>query len=466
MASVLIVDDEITMCEVLGLSVERLGHTVTSVHTLTKALDEVSANDYDVVFLDVTLPDGNGLDVLPQIRDRPSPPEVIIITGLGRPDGAELAIRSGAWDYIVKGDTILQMTLPLTRALQYRHEKLARNPIQELKRENLIGESARFRSVLDLVRLASNGETNVLLTGETGSGKEKIARTIHQNSSRSEKNFVVVDCAALPETLLESTLFGHEKGAFTGADQKREGVFLQADGGTLFLDEVGELPFTLQRRFLRVLQERCFRPVGGDQMVHSNFRLISATHRNLQQMVCAETFREDLLFRLRTSFIEIPPLRERMDDIRPLVEHYAIELCERYEVGQKSIDKGFLEVLEKHDWPGNVRELLNAVEVAFFAAQQDATLFEKHLPSELRAVIASSWVARRMRVPALETDAKMPSIDDEDLPNLKALVAGVEEQYLRKLLVTTNGNIQEACKKAGVSRTQFYRLLDKHAIGR
>ena len=246
MANILIIDDDEMTSDMLSKLVRSLGHDTESAFTLKDGLQELLAKTFDVVLLDVGMPDGSGLDVLPKIREMPSPPEVIIITGAGDPDGAELAIKNGAWDYIEKPSSIDKMNLTLMRALQFRHEKNQRKPLVSLKREAIIGNSLRMQATLDSVAHASTSRAPVFINGETGTGKELIALAIHENSSRSKANFVIVDCASLPENLVESSLFGYKKGAFTGADKDMDGLIKQADGGTLFLDEIGELPLKLQ----------------------------------------------------------------------------------------------------------------------------------------------------------------------------------------------------------------------------
>ena len=242
MARVLIVDDDELICEMLSLMVEDMGHSPSFALTLKTGYEKAALETFDVVFLDIRMPDGNGLDLLPRIRELPSHPEVIIITGLGDPDGAELAIKNGAWDYIEKSSSTKEMSLPFVRALQYREEKNARKPLAALKLNGIIGNSIKMKMCLDLLAQAAHSEASVLLTGETGTGKEVFARAIHDNSIREKESFVVVDCTALPETLVESVLFGHERGAFTGADKAQDGLVKQAHGGSLFLDEVGEPP--------------------------------------------------------------------------------------------------------------------------------------------------------------------------------------------------------------------------------
>ncbi len=298
MAEILIIDDDEMMCSTLAALVERSNHRATCAMTLKQGLRQATDNDIDVVFLDVKMPDGNGLDLLPEIENCPSGPEVIIITGFGDLNGAELAIKSGAWDYIEKGFSIKEITLSLERALQYRKEKkevAQTRKMVPLKRDKIIGNSVALNHCLEMVAQSAESEANVFITGETGTGKELFARAVHDNSLRRHEKFVVVDCTSLPETLVESLLFGHEKGSFTGADKARDGLVKQADKGTLFLDEVGELPMVLQKAFLRVLQEHRFRPLGSNREVESNFRLIAATNRDLDAMVTEGTFRSDLL---------------------------------------------------------------------------------------------------------------------------------------------------------------------------
>jgi two-component system NtrC family response regulator len=386
MANILVIDDDRLVCNILCDIVEDLGHTGTRCHTLASGLREVSAGSFDLVLLDVGLPDGNGLYAIDRIQKVESAPQIIIFTASGDRNGAELAIRNGAWDYIQKPASVHDMKLPIMRALQYRQERKGdgAGAPKRLLLDGIIGNCARMKSCYDLVAQAANIDTNILITGETGTGKELFASAIHRNSSRAKKNFVVVDCSALPETLVESILFGHEKGAFTGAERAREGLIKQADGGTLFLDEVGELPLTVQKAFLRVLQERRFRPLGSNVEIASDFLLIAATNRNLQEMVREGTFRSDFLFRLRSFMIELPPLRDRGDDIDGIAKYYAAKLCDRHGIGLKGFSPDLLSALRSYRWPGNVRELLHALERALAAAFHEPTLFPQHLPEHVR----------------------------------------------------------------------------------
>jgi two-component system NtrC family response regulator len=467
MAHVLIIDDDEMMCDMLSTMVRQMGHEVMCANTLQDGIKESSSGDFDVVFLDVRMPDGSGLDVLPRIRQTPSAPEVVIITGFGDPGGAELAIKNGAWDYIEKPSSIKAMTLPLIRALQYREEKQTRKPLIALNREDIVGNSPQMRACIDLVAQAANSDATVLIAGETGTGKELFAYAIHDNSPRANKNFVVVDCAALPENLVESMLFGHEKGAFTGADRAQDGLIKQADGGTLFLDEVGELPLSTQSSFLRVLQERRFRSIGGKQEIESDFRLVAATNRDLEGMVKHGQFRKELLFRLRSFIIDLPPLREHHEDIKELALYYAAKICGRYGTTTKGFSPEFFEALDSYEWPGNVRELVNTMERVIAAARQDPILFPKHLPTHIRIDVVRASINREAPVEFSEKgDVGPPS----PLPNLRDFrenaIAEAEQQYLYDLMSLTGGNIKEACKISGLSRPRLYALLKKYHISR
>ncbi|HAA05137.1 MAG TPA: Fis family transcriptional regulator, partial [Syntrophobacteraceae bacterium] len=389
MANVLIIDDDKGVCGLLSEMIGNIGHHATSVHTLESGLHESSQKTYDVVFLDVGLPDGNGLEAIPRLLGTQPPPEVVIITGSGEPDGAEIAIRNGAWDYLQKPLSVVKILLPIKRVLQYRDDlSKHRKPAVALKVHGIVGGSQQMKACLDLVAQAADSETNVLISGETGTGKELIAHAIHGNSSRAPSSFVVVDCASLPETLVESSLFGYEKGAFTGADRARDGLIKQADGGTLFLDEVGELPLSIQKAFLRVLQERSFRPLGAKQEIRSDFRLIAATNRDLDQMVECGLFRKDLLYRLKTMSIVLSPLRDRPGDVKDLVMYYTARLCEFHGIATKGFSPEFFEVLAAYDWPGNVRELVNTIEICLSGARYAPTFFPKHLPTQIRVKVA------------------------------------------------------------------------------
>jgi two-component system NtrC family response regulator len=463
MADILIIDDDRLICEAISALVGSLGHNATMSLSLAEGLRLAQEKRFDVVFLDVRLPDGNGLDILPQIRSTTSAPEIIILTGFGDPDGAELAIKNGAWDYIEKPSSVQHIKLPLLRALEYRKEKAQERPTVSLKRQDIIGKSKRLSACLDVLAQAASGDVNVLIQGETGTGKELFARALHRNSGRAMRNFVVVDCAALPETLVESVLFGHKKGAYTGASESEDGLVKQADQGTLFLDEIGELPMSIQKSFLRVLQERRFRPVGGSQELKSDFRLAAATNRDLESMAAQGRFRQDLLYRLRTIVIELPPLRECLDDIKELTLYYTSQLCERWGIGSKGFSPEFLDVLKEYSWPGNVRELIQSLEKALLSAKDDPILYPQHLPDHIRIHITRSVLQKKPGAPSAAPASPAEPEGPSNLQDVReAAIADAERLYLKELMARTGGNIAESCRISGLSRSRLYTLLKKY----
>lgn len=478
MARILVIDDDKMVCDTLKTLIDSRGHQTTSALTLKEGLAKSAATDFDLVFLDINLPDGSGLDVVAEFRRTPARPEVIIITGEGGADNAALAMQSDAWDYVRKPLSMQDVLLPLTRALQYRREKAEKKPPRALRRTEIIGNSPQLNAALDLVAKAAGTDTSVLISGETGTGKELFARAIHNNSDRSEEAFVVVDCAALPATLVESILFGHEKGTFTGAEQSRQGLFHQAHRGTLFLDEVGELPLDTQKSLLRVLQEQRFRPVGGAREVGSDFRLVAATNRNLEKMVMEGSFRRDLLYRLRGVTLALPPLRQRGDDVVELALTQLNKLSKHYRIPTKGLCPSFMETLRQYDWPGNVRELFNAVGSAFVQAKDEPTLFSMHLPADVRAGAKLKQVRDETLPGDLPGDQSTtwsaaadsfhsPPSPPPPLQQIRDEARDqAERRYLHELISYANRDMDTACTVSGLSRSQLYRIMQKHGIKR
>lgn len=462
MNTVLIIDDDVQLCQMLAASIERMGHAAASAPSIHEGLAQAHAVMPDVVFLDVLLPDGNGLDAVQLLRRAPSAPEIVLMTGRGDVDSAELATRRGAWSYIVKGPSVTPILNALSNVLDYRSEKMESAGEIAPASEGIIGMSYQLRACVSLATQAARSDATVLISGETGTGKELFARAIHNHSLRRAGNFVVVDCAALPDTLVESILFGHTKGAFTGAHREQDGLVKQADGGTLFLDEVGELPLSLQRPFLRVLQEHRFRPVGSDDEAQSDFRLIAATNRDLEAMVRESLFRQDLLYRLRTFELHLPPLREREDDIERIVLHYVTRICERYGMEPKRISPEFLEMLNLYTWPGNVRELLHAVERAIVSTQHQETLFARHLPEGIRVAVARQTTSDRLSNKVAPAQAPTVALSLKQVRDAAADAA--EKGYLSNLMNVTRGDTSQACLISGLSRSRLYALLKKHEI--
>lgn len=473
MAHILIVDDDALFNKMLKTAVAMKGYNVLQAHTLTQGLELAEEQEMDVIFLDVRLPDGNGLKAIPQFMESPGHPEIIIVTGEGDADGAELAINSGAWDYIQKPSSLDKITLPLLRALDYREQKKL-SPPARMPAANIIGSSEALQQCLRRTAMAADSDAAVLIEGETGTGKELIARAIHDGSSRANQPFVVVDCGALPENLLEAELFGHAKGAFTGANMAREGLVSLADKGTLFLDEVGELPLSQQRSFLRVLQEKSFRPLGGGKEQTSDFRLLAATNKNLDAMSAAGGFREDLLFRLRTISINLPPLRDRKEDIVALATFQMECLCARYSLPSKQLTEDFIETLEAYNWPGNVRELFSSVERAMLAGKHEASLYATHLPAHLRvAKVQGSLPNTQTHTPPTNSTvlyhAPHFAADGSLLPWRDVREQGLEHLenvYLQDLMKTCEGNVTRAAGVSGLSRQRLHELLRKHGIVR
>lgn len=466
MANILIIDDDQIFCDMLSRAVGLAGHESVFRLCLTEGMKEASSHSYDLVLLDVQLPDGNGLKAIELLKRNESFPEVIIITGFGSPDGAELAIRWGAWDYLEKPASLDKITLSISRALEYRKEKLSKSRSIVLERKLIIGESRAMRTSLDKLAQASRTDVTVLITGETGSGKELFARTLHENSARCARPFIVVDCSALPETLVESLLFGHEKGAFTGAERAQTGLVKLADGGTLFLDEVGELPLSVQRSFLRVLQEQTFRPVGSKKEEKSNFRLVAATNRDLDAMAKAREFRIDLLFRLRSFVLNLPALREFPEDIKALAMHFISKACKKSGMGIKGFSTDFFEVLEAYSWPGNVRELFQVLQSALASGFHESVLYPVHLPVSVRAAAARSSLSEKQgsicvdRMAWRHTGSHLESFKEFRLRLLKA----GEKEYFTRIASLAEGNPQEACRLSGLSKSRLYYFLQKLGI--
>ncbi len=447
----------------LSKMVKKIGHNVIFKNTIQEGLSEVRSVYFDIVFLDVKLPDGDGLDVLPEILEVSALPEVIIMTGSGCKNSAKLAIKYGAWDYIEKPSSIEVMKLSFIRALQYRREKSKQRVVSLLEKGGIVGDSPEINRCLKLAANAAKSDVNVLITGETGTGKELFARAIHKNSSRSKNELVVVDCATLTDNLIESTLFGHDKGAFTGAERQRQGLIKEADHGTLFLDEVGELPLLQQKAFLRVLQEHKFRPIGSKMDESSDFRLITATNRDLEEMVRIGTFRKDLFFRIQALGINIPPLRERHGDIRDITSSYLSKMSCRYGMGIKGYSPEFFEAITTYSWPGNVRELVYSIENALSESLGEPTLFPIHLPGYIRLQLVKEAGIGQLENSSLHREEK----DKSDVfPNLKDLIYVTEKKYFQDLMTCFKGNMVEISRTSGLSRSNIYTRLKKYNISK
>ncbi|MDQ7834932.1 MAG: sigma-54 dependent transcriptional regulator [Humidesulfovibrio sp.] len=426
---------------------------------LAQAEALLSESDFDVVFLDVRLPDGSGLDLAPRIKDLASAPELIIMTGLGDPDGAELAIRNGAWDYIQKTGSPEGLQLSFKRALEFRRNKQSAQPVE---RRGIVGESPRILEALRQMSTAARSSASVLIQGETGTGKEIFARAIHANSPRRNKNYVVVDCASLQEALVGSDLFGHRKGAFTGAVSDKAGVLQRADGGTLFLDEISELSLELQKSFLRLLETRTFRPLGDTRELRLDFRLVCASNKSLADMVAAGTFREDLFYRIRAAVLQLPPLRELGDDIVVIANHHLERICRDSRLGQKTLSCDLKSFLKEYAWPGNVRELIHVLEAMVASAPDEEMLLPAHLPQELRIQMLRARVGRAGHAdPALQAEQPAGPLGSWN-EYKKQEQERIELAYVDGLISLSGGELRRALEISGLSPSRLYGLLSKH----
>ncbi len=380
---ILIVDDEPNICLILQAALERAGFAVSTTPSAEDAVKLISEQQYELIISDVMMPGMTGVELLKHLNETSQNIPVLLMTAYGTIQGAVDAMRLGAVDYLTKPIDLEHLKKSVNFWIK-TSQKTQQNSTKktETKDLELIGESKKMKDVFELVQKVADSRATVLITGESGTGKEMIAKAIHKQSSRNKKPFIAISCAALPETLLESELFGHEKGAFTGADNMKQGRFELADGGTLFLDEIGEIPPLIQVKLLRVLQEREFERLGGTKPISVDVRLIAATNRNLQQAVEENTFRQDLLYRLQVIEIELPPLRERIEDIEPLVYHF----LKKYQTTIQSVDNSALDILKKYTWHGNVRELENCIERAIVLAPKNTTtLTTELLPPSLQS---------------------------------------------------------------------------------
>lgn len=384
MANVLIIDDDSFIGDLLKAIVEEMGHQVVVDNTLREGLGRLYSGAFDLVLLDVLLPDGNGLESIDLVVAAESRPDVIIITAEPKAKGACMALEKNAWDYIAKPFTKDEVKLSIERALAHRDLLIAVSECEYgLDFSEILGSSPRIAYCKRKAGQCARTDANVLITGETGTGKELFANNIHKNSRLGGRDFVVVDCAALPDQLVESVLFGHVKGAFTGADCKREGLLKRADGGTLFLDEVGDMSLSIQKISKGVAGKKV-QTRGGTEEIRSRFRLISATNRNLQQMQRNNQFRSDLFFRLNTVHIDLPALRDCKTDIEELVRHYTDKICNHHGLKTKEFSQQLVDIMKAYDWPGNTRELISCLESAIIGSSDSPALYPNYLPAKIR----------------------------------------------------------------------------------
>ncbi|MES1164685.1 MAG: sigma-54 dependent transcriptional regulator [Verrucomicrobiota bacterium] len=445
---ILLVDDERSVREFLAIYLKRAGHRVETAAGTADAHVALAAREFDVVITDLRMPDGTGLDVLAESKKRHPDTQVIVVTAYATAETAIAAMKAGAYDYLLKPFKVDEVGLVVERALEHRtlrrQNVTLRAEIQGRYRlDRLLGKSAAMGRVYDMIRKIAPARTSVLLVGESGTGKELGARALHELSPRAGRPFVAINCGAIPEALLESELFGHVKGAFTGASTDKEGLFDAADGGTLFLDEIGELPPAMQVKLLRALQEKRVKPVGGVAEHEIDVRVVAATNRDLETEVERGAFRQDLFYRLNVIQIRMPPLRERREDIPLLVDHFLRKFSAEHGRDVTVIDTGALSILVGYNFPGNVRELENLIERAVTLASH-ARITVDDLP-ELRA--GGPRGARTI-----------PEVPAEGL-NLEREVEGFERGIILRALERTDGNRTEAARLLGISfRSMRYRL--------
>jgi len=468
MTEILIIDGDHGFSQDLEKALAAYDLPAAHCDCLSRAMGLLHTGNYKAVLLGDDLTDGDVLAYLSTIREIPSFPEVIVVSRSRDPDTAEAAIQNGAWNYVTKPPNMQRLLVLLKRVMEYHEERHSNTIRCSLRREGIIGNSRPLQACLDTLAQAAGSDANVLVIGETGTGKELFARAIHKNSARVSRPFVVVDCAALPDTLAESLLFGHERGAYTSADTKSVGLIKQADGGTLFLDEVGELPVALQKVFLRVLEGRSFRPVGGVNEIQSDFRLLAATNRDLEIMVDSGDFRRDLFYRLRGIRLQLPPLRAISEDINELTCKFIQRHCKRFRMASKGFSPDFLDALMHYEWPGNIRELMNTLEQALSRAGKEHILYPRHLPRVIRAQIARRDLEKGLPVKSVPQERS--SIKASRFPTLKDYrkqqTEIMEKSYLRNMLDITNGDIRQSCRISGLSRARLYALLKQHGIHR
>ncbi|MCK6544521.1 sigma-54 dependent transcriptional regulator [Myxococcota bacterium] len=452
MLDILLIDDEPSIRLSVGDALREAGHSVTIASDGAEGFSFVTSKVFDVVITDIRLPKVDGLSIFRRVRAESPDTDVILITAYGAVADAVSALKEGAYDYLTKPFDTEEIIIRVARSAEkraLRHElSSARNELEAKKStESIVGRSPPMVRLLDRIETIAQSDSPVLITGESGTGKELVARSLHNLGPRKNKNFVAVNCAAFPETLLEAELFGHERGAFTGAIKRREGRFKAADGGTLFLDEIAEIPPTAQAKLLRVLQEGVIEPLGTNTAIRVDVRVISATHQNLKERISVKLFREDLYYRLNVLDLAIPPLRERRGDLPLLVEYF---LKKRAPNASEfpSISPRAWGALSEYPFPGNVRELEHAIERATVLARGKEIDLE-HLPED---------IAGRRRIEAA------PEIQRDSVRPLSVAMKEFEREYLLRTLSLVEGKKARAADLLGISRKNLWEKLRAHGI--
>jgi len=471
---VLIIDQDKTLAEKLSAPLAENGVLLEYASSIDQGAVLLKSGEIEAVLIRDEIDGGLNGQSIATFQSGSRSPEVIVFTTQGSSEQVEKAIKLGVWEYVI--DSSLEKHLPkiIERALHYRDNKTfepAGNHKEirsQLEETGIIGRSKTMQMCIDQAIVIAQSEANVLIYGESGTGKELFASTIHELSSRSSRPLTIVDCAALPPSLVESILFGHIKGSFTGADRAQRGLVEQADGGTLFLDEIGEIPPAMQKKLLRVIQEHTYLPVGSSTERNSDFRLIAATNKDLQSMVEAEMFREDLLFRLKTFFLELPPLRNRIADITELAYYYRDLFCKQQRLRRKKFSPDYLLLLSQYEWPGNVRELFQAIERSITEAQESDTLYAVHLPPEIRIRSLQKKLDDTEEEQDIGANGIIHGETDHEFSTLREVrekaIENCEKTYLQKLLHQNGGDIKKCCSISGLSRSRLYDLLKKYNL--
>ncbi|HSO20235.1 MAG TPA: sigma-54 dependent transcriptional regulator, partial [Desulfosarcina sp.] len=442
---ILIVDDDPGHLTTLKTITRSWGYAVESAEDGDTALQQVTAEPFDLVLMDVRMARLSGIEALAQIKAYNPAIPVIIMTAYSSVESAVDALKAGAYDYLIKPLDFEVLKLTLERAgehagLKAENELLKKRLQADPETPTIIGRSGAMKALLEMLAMAAPSEATVLITGESGTGKELVARSLHVNSPRKDGPLVVVNCAAITETLLESELFGHEKGAFTGADKRREGRFMQADQGTIFLDEIAETSSTMQAKLLRVLQQKEIQRVGGEEVIPVDVRIVSATNRDLEAEVAEGRFREDLFYRLNVMPLHVPPLRERHDDIPLLADHFLKRYAEKNRKSVKGFTPLAMDMLLRYDWPGNVRELENAVERAVILLTGEH-ITEKQLP---------------LNIVKKYPDLAAPNASVSSPPDGTRSLEEIEKDAIVATLEATGGNKSECARRLGITRKTLH----------
>ena len=442
---ILIIDDEIKLRKLLTRIISLEGVEVIEAGTCKEAIQAVQKQNFDVIFCDVKLPDGNGVDMIAELKKKQPNTEIILLTAYGNIKDGVQAMKNGAFDYITKGDDNDKIIPLLHRALEKVQLKLRIQQLEKLVTDqftfdNILGESPLLKKAIELAKKVSETDATVLLLGNTGTGKEIFAHAIHNNSKRACKSFVALNCSAFSRDLLESEIFGYRVGAFTGAIKEKRGLMEEANGGTIFLDEIGEMPVDLQSKLLRVLENGEFLKVGDTKPIKVDVRIISATNRNLEEEVKKGSFREDLYYRLNVFTIYLPTLAERKKDIALLTKHFVNLFSVKMNKLINKIDDGFIQQLEQHTWKGNIRELKNIIERAIILTDDDC-LSVQHLPVDLQ---------------------NEPPVPHNHLSAFD--LASVEKLHIQRVMNYTSGNKTEAARLLNIGLTTLYRKIEEYKI--